>query len=72
MNLKNTAKAKINTNKVVTALIIATGKSYPTIKRWITHENEKITDSIQCMNIITELTGLTADQIVESRKAVSA
>jgi hypothetical protein len=66
MKLSQTALTKIKTNKVIGALIIATDKSYPTIKRWIDSENDKITDSRICMNLISELTGLSEDEIIEN------
>ena len=50
---------------MIGALIVATDKSYPTIKRWIDSENEKITDSRLCMNLISEITGLTEEEIIE-------
>ncbi|EKT3963849.1 hypothetical protein RYR30_002248 [Flavobacterium psychrophilum] len=65
MKLSQKALKEIKTNRVIGALIIATDKSYPTIKRWIESENNKITDSRLCMNLIMELTGLTIEDIIE-------
>lgn len=65
MKLSQKALKEIKTNKVIGALIVATDKSYPTIKRWIDSENEKITDSRLCINVIKEQTGMTEDEIFE-------
>ena len=69
MELSQKALEKIDTGIIISELVRTTGRSYPTIKRWITHNDPQLTRR-DCLKVIMKESGLTEEELFEPETVV--
>lgn len=67
MELTQKSLELIDTNTIVSDLVRITGRSYPTIRRWIANNDAQLTRR-DCLQVIMKETGLTEDELFGTEK----
>jgi len=62
VNIKRKVLEKIDTPIIVSELVRVTGKSYNTIRRWISNNDRQLTQ-FECLEVIKKETGMNETDI---------
>ena len=69
MEFTQKALQLIDTGVIISELVRTTGRSYPTIRRWITNNDSQLTRR-DCLLVIIKETGMTEDELFVTEKVV--